>query len=117
MTKTNEQPTDAKHEALDPRDNLASDLETLKTSFAQLRDDLSRLLDNTLDTGKNGAGRLKARAAAGVVDIEDRLADLKDRGGESLDKFGRKIGERPLLSAAIALGIGFVLARLFSPRR
>lgn len=32
----------------------------------------------------------------------------------SVEKFGQKIGESPLLSAAIALGIGFILARLLS---
>ena len=38
-------------------------------------------------------------------------------GVESFEKIGQKIGERPLLSAAIALGIGFVLAKLLTTRR
>jgi ElaB/YqjD/DUF883 family membrane-anchored ribosome-binding protein len=89
---------------------FSSDLETLKGSFADLRDDVSRLLDNTLGTGKSGAGVLKDRAATAV-------GDLKDRGAESVDKLGQKIGERPLLSAAIALGIGFILAKLLTTKR
>ena len=121
MTKTNEHHAEVNDET---RDRFASDIETLKSSFAQLRDDLTKLIDSTLGTGKNGAGMLKDRASTAVVDLEDRMDDLKDRMGElkdcgveSVERIGQKIGERPVLSAAIALGIGFVLAKLFATRR
>jgi len=114
MTKTNEHPVDVTDEV---KDRFAVDIETLKSSFAQLRDDLTKLIDNTLGTGKDGAGMLKDRASTAVVDFEDRMCDLKDCGVDSIEKIGEKIGERPLLSAAIALGIGFVLAKLFATRR
>ena len=114
MTKTNEHPVEITDEA---KDRFAFDIEALKSSFAQLRDDLTKLIDSTLGAGKNGAGMLKDRASSAVVDFEDRMVDLKDCGVDSVEKIGQKIGERPLLSAAIALGIGFVLAKLFATRR
>lgn len=114
MSKTNEQHADTTDE---PKDRFASDLETLKESFTQLRGDVTKLLDNTLGTGKSGAGMLKDRASAAAVDLKDRMGDLKDYGVDSVERIGQKIGERPLLSAAIALGIGFVLAKLLTTRR
>jgi ElaB/YqjD/DUF883 family membrane-anchored ribosome-binding protein len=107
MTETNEYHAEVKDE---PRDRSPSDLDTLKSSFAQLRDDVIKLLHDTLGTGKSGALILKDRASSAV-------ADVKDRGVESVEHFGRMIGERPLLSAAISLGIGFVLADLLTTKR
>ena len=107
MTKTNEHPADSKTESTD---RFSSDLETLKSSFSQMREDMTRILENTLGTGKSGAGMLKERAS-------NAATDLQDYSSESIEKFGQRIGERPLLSAAIALGIGFVLAKLFTSRR
>jgi hypothetical protein len=45
------------------------------------------------------------------------VGEIKDCGVESVEKLGQKIGERPLLSAAIALGIGFILAKLLTTKR
>jgi len=114
MTKTNEHHATANDES---RDRFSSDLETLKSSFVQLRDDVTKLIDSTMGTGKSGAGMLKDRASTAVGDLTDRMGDLKDYGVESVEKLGQKIGERPLLSAAIALGIGFVLAKLLTTKR
>lgn len=114
MTKTNEQHAEVKDE---PRDRFSSDLETLKDSFTQLRGDVTRLLDNTLGTGKSGVGLLKDRASTVAIDLKDRVGDLEGRGVDSLDRLGRKISESPLLSAAIAMGIGYVMARVFTLRR
>jgi ElaB/YqjD/DUF883 family membrane-anchored ribosome-binding protein len=114
MTKTNELDTENSET---PNSRFASDFESLKGSFAQLRQDVTDLLGNTLGTGKSGAELLKARASAAVGGIEDRISDGKDHLLESFDSLGKKIGERPLLSAAIALGAGFVLARLLRSKR
>jgi len=78
---------------------FSSDLETLKDSFTQLRSDVARLVENTSATGRSGAGM------------------LKNRGVESIEKIGQKIGERPLLSTAIAVAVGFILAKLLTMKR
>ena len=79
MTKINEHHAEVKDEA---KDRFSSDIETLKSSFAQLRGDVTQLLNNTLGTGKSGAGMLKDRASTAVGDIEDRISDLKECGLE-----------------------------------
>jgi ElaB/YqjD/DUF883 family membrane-anchored ribosome-binding protein len=125
MHKTNDAQTEVSD---DSKERFSSDFDQLKSSFAQLREDVSKLVGNTLGTGKSGAEMLKDRAAGAVGDLKDRAADavgdLKDRVDdgkerihESFDRLGKKISERPLTSAAIALGIGFLLARLLHPKR
>lgn len=125
MTKTNEQHAEMTDES---KSRFPSDVEALKSSFAQLRDDVTKLLHDALGTGRSGAGMLRDRASSALADAKDRasstfadakdrVGDLKDYGCDSVEKFGEKIGERPLLSAAIALGIGFVLAKLLTTKR
>jgi ElaB/YqjD/DUF883 family membrane-anchored ribosome-binding protein len=114
MTKTSERHTD---ESSDPKEQFSSDFDTLKTSFVQLRDDVHKLLGDALGAGKSGAGAIKDRAADAVGDLKDRIHDGKDHLRDSVDKLGKKIEERPLMSVAIALGIGFLLARLLHPKR
>ena len=97
-------------------DHFASRLEALKSSFAQLREDVTKLLANALDTGKDGAGTLKDHASTAVGDVKDRLTEIKDRGVESVERVGHKIGEHSLMSAAIAFAVGFVLAKLLTKR-
>jgi ElaB/YqjD/DUF883 family membrane-anchored ribosome-binding protein len=114
MTKTNQRDAAAKDE---PKARFSSDIEMLKSSVTELRDDMTKLLQSALGAGKSGAGMIKNRAATAAVDFKDRMGELKDRGADSLELFEQKIGERPLLSAAIALGIGYVLGKLFSTKR
>ncbi len=114
MTRTNE------HHSLETdqaKDRFASDIETLKDSFTELRSDVTRILENTLGTGRSGAGLLRDRASSAVGDIKDRVTDLRHRGVESVEQFEQQLGARPLLSAAIAVGVGFVLATLITTRR
>ena len=114
MTKTNERHADESHES---KEQFSSDFDTLKTSFVQLRDDVHKLLSDALGAGKTGAGAIKDRAADAVDGLKDRVHDGKDRVQDSVEKFGKRIEQRPLISVAIALGIGFILARLLHPKR
>jgi ElaB/YqjD/DUF883 family membrane-anchored ribosome-binding protein len=91
-------------------DRFSSDLEELKTSFGQLREDVTTLLKNASGTARSGAGMLKDRAASAAL-------DLRHRGVESVERVEHKIGQKPLLSVALALGIGFIFAKLFMRRR
>jgi ElaB/YqjD/DUF883 family membrane-anchored ribosome-binding protein len=92
-TIMNEQNTDVRDNA---SDRFSSDLESLQTSFVQLREDVSKLLNHAIGTARSGAGA------------------IKDRGSESLEEVSEKISEQPILSAVIVFGIGFVLAKLMS---
>ena len=45
-----------------------------------------------------------------LADIENRLKEIKDRTTEFVQK-------NPLVSIAIAVGVGYLIARLFSQRK
>jgi ElaB/YqjD/DUF883 family membrane-anchored ribosome-binding protein len=100
---------DLKEVKEESQERLAGDYEHLKSDFAKLRADVSKLLDHTLRGGRNGAGVVRDHAVAVV-------SDLKDRGADSIGAIEDKITERPLAAAAIAFGIGFILARILSKR-
>jgi ElaB/YqjD/DUF883 family membrane-anchored ribosome-binding protein len=104
---------DAKHSS---EDGVSSGLEDLRSDFAQLREDVSKLLANALGAGRNGAAVLKDDASTAAGDIKECLNDIKQRGVESVERIGDKIGEHSLMSAAIAFGVGFVLAKLLARR-
>jgi ElaB/YqjD/DUF883 family membrane-anchored ribosome-binding protein len=95
MPETTEQHSDT-HEH--NRDRFSSDLESLHSSFSQLREDVTQLVNNALGTAKSGADALKGR------------------GSQSMEHVGDKISEQPLLSAAIVFGVGFIVAKLLSRR-
>ena len=78
MAESTEQLTAAKEEI---KDQTSSGVDSLKGNFAQLRDEVAKLIGNALDAGKEGAGK------------------FKDSSSESMDQLGQKIGERPLMSA------------------
>ncbi|MGA3067535.1 MAG: hypothetical protein ABSF29_11890 [Tepidisphaeraceae bacterium] len=66
---------------------------------------------------KTAAETVKAHAAHAVGDLKRRNHDGKDRIEDSVHQLGKKIEDRPLWGVAIALGIGYLLARLLHPKR
>jgi len=102
MSKSNEQHAAVKE---DSTDRFSSDFEELKSSFSQLREDVTTLLSNASGTAKSGAGMLKEQAR-----------NIKHRGIESVEEVEDRISQRPLRSMAMAAGIGFLFA-LFMRRR
>lgn len=89
------------------QDDFAGDLEDLKNSFSQLRSDVNDLLHNAVQAGQSGA-------ATAVDGIKGGLSELKSKSAQSAGALGRQVEQYPLASALIALGTGFVLARLFA---
>jgi ElaB/YqjD/DUF883 family membrane-anchored ribosome-binding protein len=106
MTKENEHHAEHKTGS---NDRFASDLETLQNNFGQLREDVTTLLNNAVGTARHGAGALRHRAS-------DAVDDLKDRGADSLEQIGKKIAQQPIASTFIAMGVGFLVAKLFARR-
>jgi hypothetical protein len=88
MTKANTPHGHSGHQSEDP---VTTDLAQLQNEFSDLRKDVRKLLGT-------------ARSLPG---------DLKDHGVERLEE---KLREKPILSAAVALLIGFVAAKIFSRR-
>jgi len=103
------------------KDKLSSDMSDLKSSFSKLRSDVMKLISDSVGVGKSSGYAVKDTAAGAASDavsgIKDHLTDWQERGGEQVDAIGKKIGENPLASALIAVGVGFLLAKMFSHKR
>jgi ElaB/YqjD/DUF883 family membrane-anchored ribosome-binding protein len=95
----------------------ASDIENLKSSFSQLRADVTNLLQAALGIGKSTAGAVSGQASHAVDDLKGRLSDLGEKGREGAEVVNEKIRENPMTSALLAMAVGFVLAKLFFTRR
>src|SRR5881394_43317 len=101
MSKMKKHPTSVKEESRksDPSAHFSADLQELKTSFGKLRDDVAGLLANASGTAKSGVGQ------------------LKDRGGESIDRVEGEVSQRPLLRLSLAMVVGFILTIVLTKRR
>jgi ElaB/YqjD/DUF883 family membrane-anchored ribosome-binding protein len=93
--------------------DLSKDVDTIKTDLDVLRKDLA----SALETIK---GTAKSRAESEIDALQKRLnqiaADLQTTGRDSLRAVEGQIGERPLVSVAIAFAVGLMLGRLFERR-
>ncbi len=102
------------------KETLGADFSELKNSFGKLRSDMMTLVNDALGVGKKGAESLKESAHGSAVNAYDsakeHAEDWQIRGEEQIEAIARKIGDKPVLSALIALGVGFVLGKLISRR-
>jgi ElaB/YqjD/DUF883 family membrane-anchored ribosome-binding protein len=85
--------------------SVAEDFEALKDSVFQLRSDVDAILTSAVGVGKSSVTALK-ETAAGAVE------DLKDQGQLAAVALEKRIARNPLGTAAVAVGIGFILAKL-----
>jgi ElaB/YqjD/DUF883 family membrane-anchored ribosome-binding protein len=93
--------------------DLSKDVDTIKTDLDVLRKDLA----NALETIK---GTAKSRAESEIDALQKRLnqmaADLQTSGRDSLRAVEGQIGEKPLVSVAIAFAVGLMVGKLFDRR-
>ena len=104
----------------DAKDRLSSDFEQLKQNFSQLKDDVGSILKNTLGVGRSNAHAAKDEAASHASAYygraKDKFDDYRDRGTHQVENIGEQIGDHPVAAAAIAFGVGFVIAKLLTKR-
>lgn len=88
-----------------------SDLDALRGDVAALKDDVGRLLDHL-----KGGARSSVRAAAGQFNgkLLDASHGASAQGERTARALGAWVGEEPLLAVLIALGVGYVGAKVLS---
>ena len=91
-------------------DEFSKEMEQLKKDLTSLRTDIGSLVT----TVKDLAGKQGDRAVDLAHDTEKRVRDQTKVAGESVEKY---IEERPLTSALVAFGSGFVIGMLLSNKR
>ena len=112
--------SDVKDVKSDAKDRLAADFDQLKQNFSQFRDDVSDILKNAVGIGKKNASAVKGQAGDAATtyygQAKDTYEDYKSRGNQQVEHLGEQIGDHPLAAAAIAFGVGFVVAKLLTKR-
>jgi ElaB/YqjD/DUF883 family membrane-anchored ribosome-binding protein len=116
MSATKGHRANSKTKGTDAFNRFSNNLDDLQANFTELRADLASLLTNTVDTGKSGAAVMKNGASSTIQELQGRLIQAKERGLESLEKVGEQIHKHPIISSAVAMGIGFILAKLLTMR-
>lgn len=134
MSATNEAKTefddikkDLKEVRNKARDRFVQDIDGLKENLSQLKDDLHRMFDDAVGTGRAGARVVGDQANQAYDSAREQAQwaydrarknarELKERGADQVDMLGEKIAQNPLTAAAIAFGVGFIISRFMSRR-
>lgn len=82
-----------------------SEIQELKSELANLRSDMS-------DIGESLAKLARSSANEGRERVKDAANYSRNQARQSLGAFEKEVEERPMTSLAVALGLGFVLAKL-----
>ncbi len=85
---------------------LAREVKELQANLAKLSNDLGRHDEN--DRLKH----LREQVRSGLDALTSRYDQLKTDSRQAIETTQQKVQERPLASLAIALGVGWILARL-----
>jgi ElaB/YqjD/DUF883 family membrane-anchored ribosome-binding protein len=97
-------------------DASPEDMEALKQDLTQLKDDVVHLFTRAFGLGKNSLGSVGENAHEAMEHLKHRVEELRKRGSDTVHAAGKKIEEKPIQSALIAFGIGFIVAKLLHRR-
>ena len=93
--------------------DLSKDVDAIKADLDALRKDLANVLETVKDTAKS-------RAESELDALQNRLnqlaSDLHASGRDSLRAVESQIGEKPLVSVAVAFAVGLMLGKLLDRR-
>lgn len=91
-------------------DEFSKEMDQIKKDFASLRNDIGSILASVKDLAEKQGQNVADLAQ----DAEKTVKNQAKEAGESVEKY---IEERPLTSALVAFGSGFVIGMLLSNRR
>ncbi|HUL00869.1 MAG TPA: hypothetical protein VLX29_08450 [Nitrospirota bacterium] len=101
------------------------DVVAITREIAQIRDEIAKLAANIRertyvsplkDDDAEGGGPREGEQN-GWIELQQTLEEIRVKGGQALKDLKAEIEQHPLRSIAIAIGIGYVVARLFSRGR
>ncbi|MBY0498331.1 Membrane-anchored ribosome-binding protein, inhibits growth in stationary phase, ElaB/YqjD/DUF883 family [Nitrosomonas ureae] len=91
-------------------DEFSKEMDQLKKDFASLRNDIGSVLASVKDLAEKQGQNVADLAQ----DAEKTVKNQAKEAGENMEKY---IEERPLTSALVAFGSGFIIGMLLSNRR
>lgn len=97
---------------------IEQELNTLKSDIAALRSDISDLASAVRDVASRRASHVRDSVTDDLrqrrEEMRARFNTARDRGRETVDVFEKNVGDHPLGSLAAAVGVGFILGKLFN---
>jgi ElaB/YqjD/DUF883 family membrane-anchored ribosome-binding protein len=91
-------------------DEFSKEMDQIKKDFASLRNDIGSILASVKDLAEKQGQNVADLAQ----DAEKTVKNQAKEAGENMEKY---IEERPLTSALVAFGSGFIIGMLLSNRR
>ena len=99
-------------------DGLQGDLGNLKDDIKQVHQDLSGLVHSVSDKGarewKQAQKVIEKKAGQGMASVSSAMEDVAEQSEDAFKSLQEGIGKRPITSIAAALGLGYLLGKLFS---
>ena len=108
--------TDVKDDLKNARDDasrlMSKEFEKLKDGFSELRKELKRMASNSGATGSTGVVALKDKAMDAVDSAKESVTNAKDSCVNAVEDLERKIANNPLTSVLVAVGVGYIYAKI-----
>ncbi len=94
--------------------NEKSEIDDLKTEFKNLKEDIAALTAavEALNQGKTAEAKNDDETASVVDQIEEDFEKYKEEGESLVHTLDSNIKANPVRSVLVALGVGYVLARI-----
>lgn len=100
------------------KEEYQKELETVKSDIAQLRTDMSELVDSFRQMGQERVHEAKSRATSEVERLREQLNQAYDRarqeGREVYETAHHRLEEHPLTSVGLAFGLGLLIGKILS---
>lgn len=93
--------------------DLSKDVDAIKTDLDALRKDLASIVETVKGTAK---GRAESEIDALQKRLNQIAADVQSSGRDSLRAVEGQIGDKPLVSVAVAFAVGLMFGKLFDRR-
>ncbi len=104
---------------IDPKDidldYLRKEFQRFRADIAGVKDKLSGNATDALDqiSGYLNGGALASRISTIEAELETLAGKAKGYGKEGVHQLEQKVSERPIVSVAVAFGVGILAAQLF----
>jgi len=92
--------------------HMQNELDSLKESFDKLRSDVTDLFTHAFGFGRGSAEMARDYGNDAMEALKQRVNDIRTRGQDQMHSLEQKVQEKPVASAMIALGVGFLLAKM-----
>lgn len=95
-----------------------AEIDAIKADIANLREDMSELIQSLKERGKDKTDEVKDKARAQLDESIERLAEayqaVKGQGTDFAEQTNKQIEQNPVMSVLTALGVGVLVGSLLS---